>query len=345
MDRIDLLLKLQILYNNTSEVKWRILKYWQEENKWGELPKEIKKILPENTLLKKLKEDCEEKHIKYITIEDKEYPQKLKLLPYSPPVLFYKGDIKLLKKEKQLAIIGSRKSNYDTRQLSLEWAQRLSRNGITIISGFAVGVDISAHIGALNSMGDTIAVLGCGIDIDYPSSHTKWKNMIEERGLVLSEYLPGTKPAGYLFPFRNRIIAGLSDAILVVSGMKKSGTMSTVGWALDMGKTIMAVPGFVYYPYSEGPNFLIKNGAVPVVSVEDIMEEMNWEKGVEKESIQMTEEEEKIYNAIKEGNETMEELEIKTHMDRGKLFIVLMNMEIKGIIEKRGNNICLKYLP
>lgn len=209
--------------------------------------------------------------IGYITILDKDYPEKL-LEGYSPPfVIFYKGNINLLKGE-LISIIGARNcSNYGA-EVTKMIARHLASNNITVVSGMALGIDSIAQRTVLGSSGNTIGVLGSGVDVVYPKINTDlYKNLIE-KGLVISEFLPKTKPFAYNFPRRNRIISGLSKGLIVVEAGIKSGTLITVDYALEANKIIMAVPGAIFNKNSEGCNKLISEGAHVLQGIEDINE-------------------------------------------------------------------------
>ena len=208
--------------------------------------------------------------IKYITIEDNIYPDKLKQIYNPPKKLFYVGNIKLINNF-SIAIIGSRESSYYGNKIAKEFANDLSKKGITIVSGLARGIDKYAHVG---SNGNTIAVLGCGINIIYPSENKKvYEEILNKGGLILSEYPVNTEPLKMNFIERNRIIAGISNGVLVVEAKIKSGTFSTVDFALEQGKNIYAIPGPINSSKSEGTNELIKQGAKIVTNISDILED------------------------------------------------------------------------
>lgn len=212
----------------------------------------------------------EKNKIGMITILDQDYPENLKNL-YDPPiVLFYKGNRKLINQQ-GIAIIGCRECSDYGRKIADEFSYKLSKNGKVIISGMAKGIDAYAHKGCLNAKGKTIAVLGNGIDQIYPKENINLYNeILEKQGLIISEYIMGTKPNKMNFPARNRIISGLANEILVIEAKKKSGTLITVDFGLEQGKEIFVIPGNISSPNSEGTNELIKQGAYIVTCVEDI---------------------------------------------------------------------------
>lgn len=181
--------------------------------------------------------------IEMVTIIDKDYPKSLKNIYDAPVVLYYKGNKQLLNNNKVIAIVGCRNCSKYGENVSSKFAYDLSKQGICIISGMAKGIDSKAHLGALKQKGKTIAVLGSGLDRIYPSENLKLYNeIIENEGLILSEYVIGTNANKLNFPARNRIISGLSDGVLVVEAKEKSGTLITVDFALEQGKDVFVVP-------------------------------------------------------------------------------------------------------
>ncbi|MBR3280480.1 MAG: DNA-processing protein DprA [Clostridia bacterium] len=209
--------------------------------------------------------------INKITIENSVYPNKLRNIYDPPKELYYVGDINLLN-NKIVAIIGCRKASKYGLKIAKIFSEELSKNGITIISGLAIGIDGEAHKNSLKNIGRTIAVLGSGLDIIYPESHIELcKEIINNGGLIISEFPLGTSPSKENFPKRNRIISALSDGVLVVEAKKRSGTMITVDFALEQGKDVFIVPGNIDSLNSEGTNNLIKEGAIMVTSYIDIL--------------------------------------------------------------------------
>ena len=198
------------------------------------------------------------------------YPEKLRLLADPPQVLYYRGDLSLLKKP-ALAVVGSRQATKYGLKVVKKLIPSLVKAGFTIISGMARGIDAAAHWAAIESGGQTIAVLGCGLDVIYPKENQLLYQKVQ---LLLSEFPPGTKPEAKNFPQRNRIIAGLADAILVIEAARKSGTMITARYATEQGKEVFAVPGPITSPQSEGTAWLIQQGAKLVYQVDDILEEL-----------------------------------------------------------------------
>ena len=209
--------------------------------------------------------------ISYVTPEDETYPERLLNIFDSPLALFYRGDISLLRDDRTLAVIGTRRPTGYGRLIAEKFARELAKEGITIISGMASGIDSIAHMAALENAGRTVAVLGCGVERCYPEENYSLYRRLINAGLIISEYGPGVLPLKQNFPERNRIISGLSDGILVVEAKKKSGTMITVDSGLEQGKTIYAIPGRIGDIQSEGTNRLIKSGAILVTEPEDVL--------------------------------------------------------------------------
>lgn len=211
-------------------------------------------------------------NIGILTFQEEDYPDKLKNIYGFPPLLYYRGNIENLQKE-SLAIVGSRKATYHGQQIAQKIAFELAEVGFAIVSGMARGIDSCAHWGAIKAKGETIAVLGCGLDIVYPPENKKLMNQICANGLVISEFPPGTPPDARNFPRRNRIISGLSKGIIVVEAANRSGSLITAELALQQGRDVFAIPGSILNPYSKGTNYLIQQGAKLVQNTSDILEE------------------------------------------------------------------------
>ena len=214
--------------------------------------------------------------IKEIFIEDKEYPKSLKKIYDPPKKLYCLGNISLLNNKKKIAIIGCREYSEYGRKIGLEFSYQLAKKGIVIVSGGARGIDSFSHIGCIKARKETIAVLGNSLDYVYPKENRKLEEeILNNNGLLISEYNIGTKPSKYTFPARNRIISGLSSGILVVEAKEKSGTLITVDFALDQGKEIYVIPGDITRENTKGTNNLIKQGAKIVTNINDILEDTN----------------------------------------------------------------------
>lgn len=269
-----------------------IEKYNNEENIYNNIDNIInEKLLFANYLSRlkirnkldeeRLEEYLFKNNIKYVTYSSKEYPEKLKDITNPPYVLFYKGDLSLIN-DNMAAIVGSRKNTHYGEQVTKIIVSELYNISYGVISGVAAGIDSIAHKEILRRGGKTIGVLGCGVDIVYPRENSNLYEQIINNGLLLSEFLPGTKPLAYNFPQRNRIISGLSKGVIVVEASHKSGSLITVSYALNQGKEVMVVPGPIFNESSKGCNLLIHDGARPFLGKEDLYEFLNIIKNTEK---------------------------------------------------------------
>jgi DNA processing protein len=208
-----------------------------------------------------------------ISLGENGYPLLLPLISDPPKQLYYIGDLSLAAK-RCVSVVGSRKTTEYGRWAAYTLGQRLAEHGIVVVSGLAAGIDACSHAGALKSAGKTIAVLGCGIDLCYPTTNQKLKEQISAAGLILSEYPPGYPAAIYTFPRRNRIISGLSEATVVVAAGLHSGSLITAELAEEQGRSVYALPGNINNAYHLGSNKLIKDGAIPLVVLDDLLEEL-----------------------------------------------------------------------
>jgi DNA processing protein len=276
-----------------------------------------------------------------ITLKDEEYPKRLKDI-YDPPALLYVRGA--LKKEDEFAIsiVGSRKTTPYGRWFTEKVSQELARHGVTIVSGMARGIDSLAHWGAISGGGRTIAVLGCGVDVIYPSENRNLFAKMIDRGAILSEFPMGSPPEGGHFPRRNRIISGLSLGVVVVQASEKSGSLITAGYALEQGREVFAVPGNVGTESSRGTHRLIKEGAKLVESSEDILEEILPQWRGERETTpkveiprpDLTEEEKVLYELLSETPLHIDVMIRESRMDPGKVSSLLLNLELKGMISQ-----------
>ena len=208
-----------------------------------------------------------------VTLEwsDSRYPAWLRMVPDPPPVLWVRGDLSVLE-QTSVAVVGSRSASQYARQVARALAAGLAEAGIVVTSGMARGVDGAAHEACIAAGGRTIAVLGTGVDLAYPREHTELAERIRASGLLMSELPPGTLPFKQHFPRRNRIISGLSRAVVVVEASEKSGSLITARMALEQGREVMAVPGSVIHGRNRGAHALIKDGAMPVETAADILD-------------------------------------------------------------------------
>ncbi len=228
---------------------------------------------PDQRMLDKCENWLQNSEHHLITLDDEDYPALLRSISAPPPVLFAVGNRQALQAV-QFSIIGSRNPTNSGRELAQDFARELSHAGFSICSGLALGIDYHGHLGSLDASGITIAVLGNGPDIIYPARHRKLANQIRDKGLLLTEFFPGTSPTPGNFPRRNRIISGLSTGVLVVEAARKSGSLITAHYALEQGREVFAIPGSIHSPLARGTHYLIKQGAKLVENIEDILEEL-----------------------------------------------------------------------
>lgn len=275
-----------------------------------------------------------------ISVSDKNYPDKLRHLYNIPEKLYVKGDEKLLTNGPIVGIVGARKLTPYGREVTDQITRKLTDKGITIVSGLALGVDSVAHRANVETGGKTIAILPCGIDLIYPSSHHGLAKQILERGGALVSEYEGTMPAmQHQFIERNRIIAALSDILIITEAAEKSGSLHTARFALELGKTIMVVPGPITSPYSRGTNRLIQNGALPLLDPSDVLEQLGIAEDAEKLAyIPENEIEAAILDALKNQAIPSEELLYLTGLNTQIFQTHLTMLEIKGVIEAQSGH-------
>jgi len=273
-------------------------------------------------------------NIKTISFLDENYPKNLTTINDFPSVLFVRGEIKN-EDSKALAIIGTRSATDYGKQIAEKFAYELASYGITIVSGLARGIDTIAHKGAIKGKGRTIAVLGCGIDIYYPPENRNLYSEIAENGTVLTEFNFGTPPLAHHFPQRNRLISGLAIAVLAVEARSKSGVLNTVEWAANQGRDVYVVPGDIRSKTSEGTNQLIKDGAKPVSSIQDILEELGIAaKKEEKREVPVSEMEKKLLETVALEPLYVDKIAELTNLDIPSLLTILLELEIKGLVKQ-----------
>ena len=282
-----------------------------------------------------LLDGLEKRGIKCVTYFSEDYPESLKNIPAPPINLFCKGDMSLLK-TRCFSIVGSRKSTarclVDCKKLSGEIAQKF-----TIVTGMAEGADTAAAEGAIES-GKVISVLAYGFDNFYPAVNANLIKRVAEEGLLISEYKPSIKPQAYMFPIRNRIIAGLSEGTLIVSAGIKSGALITANYAADYGKDVFVFPYYPGTPTGAGCNYLLKNGAIPAENILDIFKEFGLDFN-KPNAVTLTEEESKVLSAVREEGEAfLPAIADKLNMPAYKLIPIFAALEIKGLAVNLGGN-------
>ena len=274
--------------------------------------------------------------INIIRIADKEYPELLKKIYDPPEELYVRGDVSALN-GKCLAIVGTRTATEYGKAIARKYAKELSQYGFTIVSGLAEGIDTEAHKGALEGGGKTVAVFGCGIDQIFPASNIKLAGDIEENGILISEYKPGTPAAKWTFPRRNRIISGMSLGVIMVEGHYDSGAMITAKLALDEGREVFAVPGNDEIEQTKGPHWLIKQGAKLAESIDDILEEFNIKriegsgKVKEIDHSQLSSDQVKVISCLTKEPKHVDRISAESGTSSHETLGILAVFEIKGM--------------
>ncbi len=298
---------------------------------------------------------CHREGCRLLLSRGEDYPAKLREV-YDPPLVLYaRGDPACLSAP-CVAIVGTRRPTPYGLQMAEGLAEDLALRGVTIISGLARGIDAASHRGCLAAKGRTVAVLGCGIDVVYPREHRRLTDMILERGLLLSEFPPGTSPAPQNFPIRNRIISGLSLGVLIVEASEYSGSLITARLAMEQNREVFAVPGNLTSPQSFGPNYLIKQGAKLVQSWRDVVEEFTAEQRSEilareaKPSVRtqarldlLTDEEKHVLDVLKTDRATQfDRILAASGCGISRLSDLLFSLEMSGLIRQLPGNLYIR---
>ena len=276
--------------------------------------------------------------IKKVYINEETYPSLLREIKEPPDPLFYIGHLQLAS-QRCVAVVGSRKATGYGCWAAELLGQRLAENGVSVVSGMAKGIDTCAHRGALsaetkNQKKNTIAVLGCGIDICYPASNLKLRDSIAGAGLILSEYPAGTQPARYTFPRRNRIISGLCEATVVAQAGNNSGALITAEMAADQGRSVYAIPANINSALHLGSNKLLRDGAMPLVILEDLLEDLGI-SSVPSENFEKNfgSEENRVLRALKgQGEMTVDQLCSAIGRPVSETSGIVTILEMKGAI-------------
>lgn len=339
LKRQNILLKL---FNNAYEI-WNA-----PESLLLGVPQIPKKVL-ENVIAyrneKKLfayKKFMAENDISFVTKNSPLYPPLLKKISDPPNGFYVLGDLPDGSLTK-ISVVGSRKYTEYGAYVAKNLSYDLAKRDIVIVSGMARGIDSVAHKAAIDAGGKTIAVLGCGIDVCYPPENAKLRHDIIKNGCLISEFALGTRPFVGNFPIRNRIISGLSKGLIVVEASEKSGTLITVGHALEQGREVMAVPGAVNSGLSRGTNYLIKQGASLVSNYEDVLETIGIENSQvepdeletpKKQKIILANDEEIVYNIIRADPVSFDFVAVSADLPINKLSSCLIMLEMKGLIKR-----------
>ena len=343
--------KLLHYFNNNLSAAWsaprqELAKAGLEEKIIATINKFRDKINPEKEYEKLIRQK-----ISVLTILDKNYPARLREIANPPAILYLRGQIQP-EDDFALAVVGSRHCSPYGRAAAQNLIRQLSPAGLTIISGLAYGIDTFAHQSALENNGRTIAVLGSGItDQDiYPHFNQRLvEKIINGSGAVISEYPPGSPSLPHHFPYRNRIIAGLSRGVLVIEAAEKSGALITANLALEQNREVFAVPGSILSPVSRGTNLLIKNSSAKLVeNAQDILEELNLsnipQKIQARQEIKTTSEEKQILKFISSEPTHLDEIVAQSKMEVDQILAALTILELKGVIKNTGDDYYIKIL-
>jgi DNA processing protein len=269
--------------------------------------------------------------------DDSDYPESLRLIQQSPFVVYIKGDL-IDQDDWAVAVVGSRHFSPYGQWATENVVQTLAHNGITVVSGLARGIDGIAHQTAIQAGGRTIAVLGSGIDHIYPPEHRNLADLITKTGALISDYPPGTPPEGSNFPPRNRIISGLSKAVVIIEAGKKSGALITATYAAEQGKEVFAIPGKITSDYCKGTNLLIKQGAHPLLDPRDILDMLNIQLVSEqrdlRKSLPGNSREALLYQVIGDEPLHIDDIRARVNLPIEDVAAALSLMELKGLVRK-----------
>ena len=281
--------------------------------------------------------------IKIVTKGSPEYPEHLRSIPEPPELLYCVGDISLIRRP-LIAIVGTRRSSPYGRWAAENIAERVARAGVPVVSGMAYGIDTAAHKGCIKGGMPTVAVLGTGIDICFPSSNRELYERIAAEGLLISEYPPGTEGFRSNFPRRNRIISGLSGSVIVVEGAPKSGSMITARLALEQGRDVFAVPGNINQPNSLGVNKLIADGAYPILELASVCEVLGIGATAKQRIIRTLSDEELVLlgHVSENPGMTIEYASVKTGLDFRTASALATGLELKGLVSVKGQRLFLQ---
>jgi DNA processing protein len=268
--------------------------------------------------------------VQKLSRRDPGYPSLLAELYDPPQNLFVRGEIDALT-DPGVAVVGARSCSAYGAQVARTLARDLAASGVVVVSGLARGVDGEAHRGALEGGGRTVAVLGCGIDRDYPRSHAELARRIVASGAVVSEYEPGIEPAPWRFPARNRIIAGLARAAVVVEARERSGALITSDFALELGRDVFAVPGEITSALSAGTNDLLRQGAAPLTSVRDVLDALGIDPRPSARTADVSAPAATLLALLGDGARSVDELTRASGMASAEVAVTLVELELAGL--------------
>lgn len=278
--------------------------------------------------------EIERRGFRWLPRSSPEFPHLLASIHDPPPGLFLRGDAghELLERL-SVGVVGARACSPYGAQVARAVARELAGVGVIVVSGLARGIDGEAHRGALEFGAPTVAVLGCGIDRDYPASHRELAGRIATTGLVVSEYAPGIEPAPWRFPARNRIVAGLCRATVVVEARERSGALITADLALEEGREVLAVPGEITSALSAGTNALLRIGATPMTRVEDVLESLGIEP-MESVPAKVSEAATDVLGALRVHPAAVDELVVATGLAAASVATALAELELAGLVHE-----------
>ena len=265
---------------------------------------------------------------------DTRFPARLKAIFDPPRALYLRGTAEPeLLDQRAVGVVGARSCSPYGAQIARMLGRELTAVGLLVVSGLARGVDGEAHRGALEAGGPTIGVLGCGIDRDYPAVNAALSRRMEDGGLVVSEYEAGVEPAPWRFPARNRIIAGLCEAVVVVEARERSGALITADFALEEGREVFAVPGEITSSLSAGSNALLKLGATPLTTVDDVLEALGVERvAAATADPEVSEGARRVLALVRDGPSAADELTARASLDAGAVSVALTELELAGLV-------------
>jgi DNA processing protein len=264
---------------------------------------------------------------------DARFPAQLKAIFDPPPTLYLRGsgDPALLGR-RAVAVVGARSCSPYGAQVARMLGRELTAAGLLVVSGLARGIDGEAHRGALEAGSPTVGVLGCGIDRDYPAVNATLSRRMEEEGLVVSEYEAGVEPAPWRFPARNRIIAGLCEAVVVVEARERSGALITADFALEEGREVFAVPGEITSALSAGSNALLKLGAAPLTGSGDVLDALGIDRATAQVDPEVSEAAQRVLALVRDGAAAADDLTVRASLDAGSVSVALTELELAGLV-------------
>lgn len=332
--------KLLLSYFGTAEAVWKAKK--EELLKVGLSFTLVERLLSYRASFdfEKFSLELSKNEISFLTLKDELYPPRLREITDPPFVLFVRGMVKKEDWDSAFGVVGTRKMTAYGKEVTERIVGDLVVSGVTIISGMARGVDGVAHRVAIENGGRTIAVLGCGVDIIYPPDNRDLYYKILQNGAVISEIAPGKRVERGAFPARNRIISGISQGVLVCEGKMESGSLITAKDAADQGREVFAIPGPITSVMSEGPSYLISQGAKVVTKASDILEELGISKKVLKKYRpvhKLSSEEEKIVEMLQIESLTIDEIVRMSGLNSGTISTLVTGLELSGGIKRIGN--------